>query len=54
MRSKSCRGDIKFQIDTQCCSLGEDVTDLPFDLGIERHTTIVELVGFRKFGIFGH
>ena len=34
--------------DTQCCSLGVDITDVRFEMGVEHHTTVVELVGLHK------
>ena len=33
---------IDIKIYTQCCSLGEDVTDLRFDLGVKSSTVVLD------------
>jgi hypothetical protein len=48
VRSRRYRRAINVSIDTQCCSLGEDVADFRFELAVERRATALELVGLRN------
>jgi hypothetical protein len=48
VRSTSYIRVINIYIDTQCCRICEDITDFRFELGVERRTTVVELVGLSK------